>query len=49
LQNRLIPLFHYSLKPEGLLFLGTSETIGKYAVSIPLRLSASNRHATAYH
>jgi two-component system CheB/CheR fusion protein len=31
LQNRLVPLFHYSLKAGGLLFLGTSETIGKYA------------------
>jgi two-component system CheB/CheR fusion protein len=30
LQDRLLPLFHYSLKPEGFLFLGTSETIGKY-------------------
>lgn len=30
LQNRLVPLFCYSLKPGGLLFLGTSETIGKY-------------------
>ncbi len=30
LQNRLLPLFHYSLKPEGILFLGTSETIGKF-------------------
>ena len=30
LQNRLLPLFHYSLKPEGTLFLGTSETIGKF-------------------
>ena len=30
LQNRLIPLFHYSLKPGGALFLGTSESIGKY-------------------
>ncbi len=30
LQNRLLPLFHYSLKPEGVLFLGTSETIGKF-------------------
>ncbi len=27
LQRRLIPLFHYSLQPGGLLFLGTSETI----------------------
>ena len=31
LQNRIVPLFHYSLKPGGLLFLGTSETIGKYS------------------
>ena len=31
LQNRLLPLFHYSLKPGGVLFLGTSETIGKFA------------------
>jgi two-component system, chemotaxis family, CheB/CheR fusion protein len=29
LQNMLLPLFHYSLKPGGILFLGTSETIGK--------------------
>ncbi len=28
LQHRLIPLFHYTLKPGGLLFLGPSETIG---------------------
>ncbi len=27
LQRRLIPLFHYSLRPGGILFLGTSETI----------------------
>jgi two-component system CheB/CheR fusion protein len=28
LQKKLLPLFHYSLKPKGILFLGTSETIG---------------------
>lgn len=28
LQKKLLPLFHYSLKPKGLLFLGTSESIG---------------------
>jgi two-component system CheB/CheR fusion protein len=28
LQKRLLPLFHYSLKPKGILFLGSSETIG---------------------
>ena len=27
-QKKLLPLFHYSLKPEGILFLGSSETIG---------------------
>lgn len=30
LQKRLIPLFHYALKPGGFLFLGTSETVGEY-------------------
>ncbi len=29
LQKRLIPLFHYSLRPGGALMLGTSETIGR--------------------
>jgi len=28
LQKKLLPLFHYSLKPKGILFLGSSETIG---------------------
>lgn len=28
LQRKLLPIFHYSLKPDGLLFLGSSETIG---------------------
>ena len=27
LQKKLLPLFHYSLKPQGILFLGPSETI----------------------
>jgi two-component system CheB/CheR fusion protein len=30
LQKKLLPLFHYSLRPEGLLFLGSSETIGQF-------------------
>lgn len=30
LQKKLIPLFHYALNPGGLLFLGTSETVGEY-------------------
>jgi len=29
LQRRLIPLFHYSLRPGGLLLLGGSETVGR--------------------
>ncbi|MGE5258038.1 MAG: chemotaxis protein CheB, partial [Hyphomicrobiales bacterium] len=28
LQKRLITLFHYALNPQGVLFLGTSETVG---------------------
>ena len=28
LQDKLLPVFHYSLKPDRLLFLGSSETIG---------------------
>ncbi|UJS17718.1 MAG: PAS domain-containing protein [Candidatus Jettenia sp.] len=30
LQDKLIPLFQYSLKPDGILFLGPSESIGGY-------------------
>ena len=30
LQNRMMPLFHYSLRPGGLLFLGSSETVGQF-------------------
>ena len=29
LQRKLLPIFHYSLKPDGILFLGSSETIGQ--------------------
>lgn len=29
LQEKLIPLFHYTLNPGGVLFLGTSETVGE--------------------
>jgi two-component system CheB/CheR fusion protein len=31
LQKKLIPLFHYALKPKGVLFLGASESIGPFA------------------
>jgi two-component system CheB/CheR fusion protein len=30
LQKRLIPLFHYSLLPRGILFLGSAETVGSF-------------------
>ena len=29
-QHKLLPLFHYALKPNGILFLGSSETIGGF-------------------
>jgi two-component system CheB/CheR fusion protein len=31
LQKKLMPLFHYALNPGGVLFLGTSETVGEFA------------------
>jgi len=30
LQKKLIPLFHYALSPNGILLLGTSETVGNF-------------------
>jgi two-component system CheB/CheR fusion protein len=30
LHKRLIPLFHYALNPAGVLFLGTSESVGEF-------------------
>ena len=30
LQKKLIPMFHYALKPGGMLFLGTSEGVGEF-------------------
>jgi two-component system CheB/CheR fusion protein len=37
LQRKLIPLFHYSLNPGGILFLGTAETVGSYStLFVPL-------------
>lgn len=31
IQKKLIPLFHYTLNPEGVLFLGSAETIGGFS------------------
>jgi two-component system, chemotaxis family, CheB/CheR fusion protein len=39
IQKKLLPLFHYSLNPGGILFLGTSETIG---TSMDLFISLDN-------
>jgi two-component system CheB/CheR fusion protein len=37
LQKKLMPLFHYSLNPGGILFLGSAETIGSFSdLFIPL-------------
>ncbi len=30
LQKKIIPLFHYALRPGGFLFLGSSETVGEF-------------------
>ena len=53
-QSKLLPLFHYSLKSEGILLLGSSETVGGFTdLFAPLdkkwrifrrRPSASNSH-----
>ncbi|WP_425259356.1 chemotaxis protein CheB [Rubrivivax sp. RP6-9] len=38
LQKRLVPLFHYSLRPGGALLLGSSETVGRaQSLFTPLR------------
>ncbi|MDB5374164.1 MAG: chemotaxis protein CheR [Belnapia sp.] len=29
-QGRVVPVFHYALRPDGYLFLGTAETIGQF-------------------
>ncbi|HAM53610.1 MAG TPA: chemotaxis protein CheB [Nitrospiraceae bacterium] len=31
IQRKLIPLFHFSLRPGGILFLGSAETVGAFA------------------
>lgn len=41
LQQQVIPIFHYALNPEGMLFLGKSETIGQFS---DLFATADNRH-----
>ena len=41
LQHRLMPLFHYSLRPGGMLLLGSSETVGRSpSLFMPLNAKA---------
>ena len=44
LQQRVLALFHYSLRPDGLLFLGASETVG----GGPDLFHADDKHARLY-
>lgn len=41
LQQQIIPIFHYALNPDALLFLGKSETVGQFG---DLFHAADNRH-----
>jgi two-component system, chemotaxis family, CheB/CheR fusion protein len=45
LQKKLIPLFHYALKPNGWLLLGTSESIGEFSTLF----TPIDRKAKLYH
>ena len=52
-QDRVIPTFHYALRPGGYLFLGTSEGIGQYGslfttVDKKNRIFQSREHATPH-
>lgn len=52
LQRRILPLFHYSLRPGGLLLLGSSETVGSFGplfepVEAKLRLYLRRQTASA--
>lgn len=49
LQKKLIPLFHYALSPNGVLLLGTSETVGSFTnlfapIDAKLRIYRRNDH-----
>ncbi|KPQ29548.1 MAG: two-component system, chemotaxis family, CheB/CheR fusion protein [Marinobacter excellens HL-55] len=54
LQRRILPLFHYSLRPNGLLLLGSSETIGRLnhlfePLKPKIRLYRSKHYQSARH
>ena len=51
LQRRLMPLFHYSLRPGGVLLLGSSETVGPFnrlfdPIESKLRVYVRQNHPT---
>lgn len=53
-QNRVIPTFHYALKPGGYLFLGTSESISQHGrlfgtLDKRNRIFQAREHATAVY
>ncbi|THB67210.1 MAG: PAS domain S-box protein, partial [Spirochaetaceae bacterium] len=45
LQQHVLPLFHYALKPDGLLFLGKSETIGAFSDLFETQVNAHKIYA----
>ena len=47
LQHRLVPLFHYCLRPDGVLLLGTSETVGRWQALFKLLDSKSRIYRRA--
>ncbi|AKQ47477.1 hypothetical protein TH63_04000 [Rufibacter radiotolerans] len=51
LQKKLFPVFHYALNPNGLLFLGSSETLSGYPdlfTPIDTKWKISRRNETSY-
>ena len=46
-QKKLLPLFHYSLNPEGFLFIGSSESIGSLHSISSLRRTTNGRSSSA--
>ncbi|TIL41575.1 CheR family methyltransferase [Mesorhizobium sp.] len=53
IQNRVIPIFHYALKPGGYLFLGTSESVGQHdnlfaTVDKKQRIFQAREHASPH-
>ncbi|MDN3721918.1 CheR family methyltransferase [Roseibium salinum] len=42
-QHRVIPTFHYALRPGGFLFLGTSESLGQHGELFFFTVDKKNR------